>query len=127
MGDITNVIKQMVDEYDEESTECKEHVMDRRETDIGYDELMKNEDGSSDDTQCSHLADDEFEIKDDETDTHNNANCKEVSIVIDDDMISLMSVGSLSERQREGKFLKTDGKNHVFEVIQEDVLMEIEA
>jgi len=113
MGDITNVIKQMVDEYDEDSTECKEHVLDRRETDICYDELMKRnvEDGSSDDTQCSQLADDEFEIKGDD-DSH--------------DMISLMSIGSLSEKQREGKYLKTERKSHVFEVIQEDVLMETE-
>merc|ERR1719242_968403 len=132
MGDITNVIKQMVDEYDEESTECKEHVLDRRETDIGYDELMRrNEnDGSSDDTQCSQLADDEFEIKGDDDDSHDthtiNNQKEELSIVIDDDMISLMSIGSLSEKQREGKYLKTERKSNLFEAIQEDFLMETE-
>merc|ERR1712087_965955 len=117
----------------EERTECKEHVLDRTETaDIGYDELMRrNEDGSSDDTQCSQLADDEFEIKgdddDDSHDTHTIINQKEeLSIVIDDDMISLMSIGSLSEKQCEGKYLKTERMSNVFEVIQEDVLMEME-
>merc|ERR1712228_156427 len=89
------------------------------------------EDGSSDDTQCSQLADDEFEIKgDDDDDSHDyntmNNQKEELSIVIDDDMISLMSIGSLSEKQLEGKYLKTERMSNVFEVIQEDVLMETE-
>merc|ERR1712228_708075 len=130
MGDITNVIKEMVDEdVNNESDECKAHVLDRKETDIGYDELMK-EDGSSDDTQFSHLGDDEFVIIGDDEDKEAEEmtmtmNVNEVSVVIDDDMISLMSIGSLSERQREGKYIKTKTKSNVFEVIKEDILAEV--
>merc|ERR1712228_263878 len=135
MGDITNVIKEMVDEdVNNESDECKAHVLDRKETDIGYDELMK-EDGSSDDTQFSHLRDDEFVIVGDDEDkeaeemtmtmTTTRMNVNEVSVVIDDDMISLMSIGSLSERHREGKYIKTKTKSNVFEVIKEDILAEV--
>lgn len=132
MGDITNVIKKMVDEdVNNESDECKAHVLDRKETDIGYDELMK-EDGSSEDTQFSHLGGDEFVIVGDDeekekemTMTAKPMNVNEVSVVIDDDMISLMSIGSLSDRQREGKYIKTKTKSNVFETIKEEAFAEM--
>merc|ERR1712087_664901 len=110
----------MGDEY-----KANELAMDRKitTTSIGYDDLMKNGDGSSEDTQFSQLADDEFEIKGDDEekeDTIATAKAERVSIVVDDDMISLMSAGSLSDKQREGMFIKTQRQSNVFAVIHEE-------
>jgi len=119
-GDVTKMIEALIDQEEEESQmECKADAVDRRETDISYDELMKEEDGSSEETQCSQIADDEFEVKEAEEDTV-HAKEKEISIVIDDDMISLMSMSEGGKYNMMKAALKAERHSNVFDAIQEE-------